>query len=103
MHDFDVILGMDWLATYHASIHCFSKEIIFKTPGEIEFRFRGNRKNYGGLIFVLKANKILAKGCKGFLAYVVSDNNGKVSFGDFHVVREFSDVFHEELLGLPPD
>lgn len=39
MHDFDVILGMDCLATYHASIDCLSKEIIFKTPGEIEFWF----------------------------------------------------------------
>ena len=30
MHYFDVILVMDWLATYHASIDCFSKEIILK-------------------------------------------------------------------------
>ena len=25
MHDFDVILGMDWLASYHVSVHCFKK------------------------------------------------------------------------------
>lgn len=25
MSDFDVILGMDWLSTYHASINCFCK------------------------------------------------------------------------------
>ena len=25
MHDFDVILGMDWLASYHAGAHCFEK------------------------------------------------------------------------------
>lgn len=37
MHDFDIILGMDWLATYHASVDCFSKEIIFKILREIEF------------------------------------------------------------------
>lgn len=46
---------------------------------------------------------MLAKGCEGFLAYVVSDNNGEVSLGDIQVVREFSDVFPEELPGLPPD
>ncbi|XP_072959206.1 uncharacterized protein [Typha angustifolia] len=28
MHDFDLILGMDWLAAYHASINCYSKEVI---------------------------------------------------------------------------
>ena len=26
MHYFDVILGMDWLASYHAGVHCFEKE-----------------------------------------------------------------------------
>ena len=26
MHDFDVILGMDWLASYHAGAHCFEKK-----------------------------------------------------------------------------
>ncbi|XP_030958976.1 uncharacterized protein LOC115980923 [Quercus lobata] len=34
MHDFDVILGMDWLASYHASVHCFEKEVVFRPPGE---------------------------------------------------------------------
>lgn len=61
MHDFDVILGIDWLTTYHANIDCFSKEIVFKVPGETKFQFRDNRKNYEVLIFVLKFNKMLAK------------------------------------------
>ena len=26
MHDFDVILGMDWLASYHAGVHGFEKK-----------------------------------------------------------------------------
>ena len=34
MHDFDVILGMDWLETYHATMDCFSKNITFKLKGE---------------------------------------------------------------------
>ena len=25
LQDFDVILGMDWLASYHASVDCFGK------------------------------------------------------------------------------
>ncbi|XP_072959215.1 uncharacterized protein [Typha angustifolia] len=28
MHDFDLILGIDWLAAYHASINCYSKEVF---------------------------------------------------------------------------
>lgn len=37
----------------------------------------------------------------GFLAYVVADDNGKVSLGDIHVVGEFPNVFLEDLYGLP--
>ena len=33
MRDFDVILGMDWLASYHATVDCFSKEVIFQIFG----------------------------------------------------------------------
>ena len=29
MRDFDVILGMDWLASYHATVDCFSKEVYW--------------------------------------------------------------------------
>ena len=42
MHDFNVILGMDWLSTHHAIVECFEKRVIFHIPGlpsnrEIEF------------------------------------------------------------------
>ena len=42
MHDFDVILGMDWLASYHASVHCFEKEVVFRPLGESEFLFKAS-------------------------------------------------------------
>jgi hypothetical protein len=29
MSGFDIILGMDWLSKYHASIDCFRKEIVW--------------------------------------------------------------------------
>ena len=34
MHDFDVILGMDWLEKYYATMDCFSKTITFKLKGD---------------------------------------------------------------------
>ena len=33
MRDFDVILGIDWLSTYHAIVECFEKRVIFHIPG----------------------------------------------------------------------
>jgi hypothetical protein len=32
IQDFDVILGMDWLSTYHASVDCYSKRVTFHIP-----------------------------------------------------------------------
>ena len=34
---FDVILGIDWLAQYYATVDCRAKEVIFKIPYENEF------------------------------------------------------------------
>ena len=35
--DFDVILGMDWLAQYYASLDCREKVVIFRIPNDDEF------------------------------------------------------------------
>jgi hypothetical protein len=39
MYEFDIILGMDWLSTFHASIDCFGKKVVFRIPGQAEFLF----------------------------------------------------------------
>ena len=33
IHDFDVILGMDWLSKHHATVDCYRKEVRFCRPG----------------------------------------------------------------------
>ena len=43
MYEYDVILGMDWLVAYHASVDCFRKEVMFQPLGEPEFQFKGSR------------------------------------------------------------
>ena len=37
IYDYDIILEMDWLAAYHASVDCFGKEVVFWPPGEHKF------------------------------------------------------------------
>uniref|UniRef100_A0A2N9GE10 RNA-directed DNA polymerase n=1 Tax=Fagus sylvatica TaxID=28930 RepID=A0A2N9GE10_FAGSY len=104
MHDFDVILGMNWLAAYHASVDCFEKEVVFRPPGELEFRFKGSRlPSLPHMISALRANRLLRKGCQGFLASVVDLQKKELEIEDIPVVREFPDVFPEDLPGLPPD
>ena len=43
MSDFDVIIGMDWLAANHASIDCSHKEVTFNPPMEASFKFRWSK------------------------------------------------------------
>ncbi|KAA0061226.1 pol protein [Cucumis melo var. makuwa] len=78
--DFNVILGMDWLSANHASIDCFRKEVVFNPPSGTSFKFKGARiVCIPNVISAMKASKLLSQ-----------------------VVREYPDLFSDELLGLSP-
>ncbi|KAL0554316.1 hypothetical protein IC582_008235 [Cucumis melo] len=103
MQDFDVILGMDWLSANHASIDCFGKEVVFNPPSGPSFKFRGaNIVCIPKVISAMKASKLLSQGTWGILASVVDTREQEVSLSSEPVVREYPDVFPDELLGLPP-
>ena len=55
------------------------------------------------MISVMKAEKLLQKGCQGYLAYVMNGEAEPIDVQEIPVVREFPDVFPKELPGLPPD
>ena len=60
IHDFDVILGMDWLSRHHATVDCYRKEVRFYRPGETEVMFYGLRKTLpNNIMTAMKASKIL--------------------------------------------
>ena len=45
----------------------------------------------------------MKKWCKGYLATVRDTQQGELKLEDIPIVREFPNVFPEDLLGLPPD
>ena len=51
----------------------------------------------------ISARCLLQKGCKGYLAHVVDTHSSEVRLEDVPVVRDFLDVFLDDLLGLPPE
>jgi hypothetical protein len=57
--------------------------------------------NFTNIISVMAARKLLKKGCTTYLAYVINSRNGKIEPSDIPIMREFPDVFPEELPGLP--
>ncbi|TYK21790.1 ty3-gypsy retrotransposon protein [Cucumis melo var. makuwa] len=103
MHDFDVILGIDWLAANHAKIDCSRKEVAFNPPLMASFKFKGEgSRSLPKVISAMKANKLLNQGTWSILASVVDTRDVDVSLSSEPVVRDYPHVFPDELLGLPP-
>ncbi|GJX57762.1 putative reverse transcriptase domain-containing protein [Tanacetum coccineum] len=94
---FDVIVGMDWLAKYHAVIDCAEK--IVRIPwGNETLIVHGDGSNQGNrtrlnIISCTKTQKYLLKGHHIFLAHVTiketEDKSGEKRLEDVPIVRDF--------------
>ncbi|CAA0840340.1 Uncharacterized mitochondrial protein AtMg00860, partial [Striga hermonthica] len=87
MRDFDLILGMDWLTRFHADIQCHDREISLFLPGDDQITFFSTK----------------TRNCQGYLVSLVDDSPKARSPHDVPIVREFVDVFPDELPGGPPN
>ena len=104
MRDFDVVLGMDWLSRHRATLDCYKKEVKFHRPWKLEVKFRGIRRELSSnMMSAMAAQRMLRKGCQGYLAYVVETEKEGTLVDEIPVVREFPDVFPDDIAGLPPD
>ncbi|GJW45551.1 putative reverse transcriptase domain-containing protein [Tanacetum coccineum] len=107
---FDVIIGMDWLRRCHAVIVCDEK--LVQVPyGNETLTFCGNessneRESRLAVISYSKAQEYMAKGCQVFLAQISTKKEEDKSEGkqikDVPIIRDFPEVFPEDLPGLPP-
>ncbi|GMH05045.1 hypothetical protein Nepgr_006885 [Nepenthes gracilis] len=104
MKDFDAILGMDWLARYHAKIDCFRKRVEFAIPGNKSFFIQGvRRKEVSCFISALHAGHLIGEGCQAYLAFANVTTESQESLAkEIPAVQEFEDIFPDELPGLPP-
>ncbi|GJS40836.1 putative reverse transcriptase domain-containing protein [Tanacetum coccineum] len=80
---FDVIVGMDWLSQHKAVIVCHEKVVEIPVEDGRILRVHGERA-----VGITKALK--------------SAKEDEPKLNDISVVREFEDVFPEDLSGLPP-
>ena len=66
--------------------------------------FQGIRREIAlSLINAMTAWKMLRKGYQGYLAFVVDRRPERTRLEDIPIVKEFPDVFPDDLSGLPPD
>jgi len=88
MSEFDVILGMDWLSSYHVSLDCFAKTVCLRMHGRPDI-----------VVATSQGNPL----AEAFLAHIeeVLQREQSVSLSETRVVSEFEDVF-QDIPGLPP-
>nr|CAD1842409.1 unnamed protein product [Ananas comosus var. bracteatus] len=104
LKDFDVILDMDWLSKYYASIDYRYKVVTFREPRQEEFTYRACKSScFAATVSAMRARKLVNSGCVAYLATVVEADRVVPALEELLVVREFPDVFPTELPGMPLD
>ncbi|XP_016752778.1 uncharacterized protein [Gossypium hirsutum] len=83
--EFDLILGIDWLVKHRVSLDYATKRVVLRTKEDSKVDVIGERQNYlSNMISTLRAEKLVHKG-----------------FKNIRTVKNFPDIFLEELPGLP--
>ncbi|KAJ3704225.1 hypothetical protein LUZ61_007930 [Rhynchospora tenuis] len=104
MQDFDILLGLDWLTTYHAVVDCKNHSVRFGKSNTEPFVLKGRKPGAGiPIVSALQAKHLMLSGDEVILAAVVSTDLSIPNLGEVPIVQEYPDVFPEELPGLPPE
>jgi ribonuclease HI len=95
---------MDWLSKNRAEIACHDKVVRIPLSNDEVFIVHGDRSSRElKIVSVMKVRKYLEdKHCTAFLAHIVDKSIKSKSLSDVPIVREFPDVFPDDLPGLPP-
>ncbi|XP_048493217.2 uncharacterized protein LOC125493749 [Beta vulgaris subsp. vulgaris] len=100
---YDVILGMDWLRDHMAVIECTRRTIQLTTALGTQVRYEGVKvRPKVQIVSALKMMKELKRENVGYLCQVVDTTKVVMKPENISVVKDFCDVFPDELLGLPP-
>ncbi|GJV65800.1 putative reverse transcriptase domain-containing protein [Tanacetum coccineum] len=99
---FDVVIGMDWLSKYHARIICDEKVVHIPIDGETLIIRGDQSKTRLNLMSCIKTERYISRGYQVFVAQVMEKKSDEKRLEDIPVVREFLEVFPEDLPGLPP-
>ncbi|KAK4381676.1 Retrovirus-related Pol polyprotein from transposon.6 [Sesamum angolense] len=103
LKEFDVILGIDWLAQHREVVDCYKKEVMIKSSGKPKVVILGDRQVVPVcVISAIEARRLMLEGCEAYLAHVIDAEKVSPTLEEIPVVRDFSEVFPDDLPGLPP-
>ena len=85
-----------------AIVDCDKNIVVLKCPHLSEVTVQGIRyEPISKVISAMEARRFLRKGCEAFLVFILDSKREQVNFENILVIREFPDVFPEELPGVP--
>ena len=83
-------------------VDCDKNIVLLKCPDLSKVTVQGIRfEPIPKVILAMEAQRFLRKGCEAFLALILDSKREQVNFENIPVIREFPDVFPEELPGVP--
>ncbi|GJS98854.1 putative reverse transcriptase domain-containing protein [Tanacetum coccineum] len=103
LKNFDVVIGMDWLTKVQADIKCFDKIIRIPLKCGKTLIVQGDKPARNlKIVSAIKMHNYLKKDCFAFLAHVVEKDRKVKIIQDILVVKNYPEVFPEDLPGPPP-
>ena len=104
---YDLLIGMDWLEQHKVILNCYDKTFTCLNSDGKPVSVKGiHKKTTIRQISTLQLKRAVRKGCKAY-AVTITDEESKIKTDklkveDIPILREYVDVFPEEILGLPP-
>jgi hypothetical protein len=101
---YDLLIGMDWLTTHKTKMDCYHKTLECVNEDGRKMALQGIQKLVSvRQILALQMKKYCRKGCSLYAIQVLDFiENVKLNLEDHLILREYKDVFPEEVHGLPP-
>ncbi|XP_052114340.1 uncharacterized protein LOC110278673 [Arachis duranensis] len=93
----EVILGLDWLSKYHVFLDCFERTAVIPSDSLDIKPF---------LSYTLYLNSVRVtldrSDCEGYVLLAASSNDSEVNLEQIRVVKEFPDVFPDDIPEFSP-
>jgi len=101
--EFEIVLGMDWLSKHGVTIDYQRQKVTLRNKKGEKMNIWGTNSNKEcSFMSALSIGKSLRQGCTVFLCFISEVKSKDVKFEDIPVVKEFPDVFPQEIPDLPP-
>ncbi|XP_057747187.1 uncharacterized protein LOC130966406 [Arachis stenosperma] len=93
----EVILGLDWLSKYHVFLDCYERTIVIPSDSLYIKPILSHTLYLNSVRVTLDGSD-----CEGYVLLAASSNDSELSLERIRVVKEFLDVFPNNIPEFPP-